>query len=282
MIVNCYKSKLSENPKITVREARNIISKELGVGEKTVSSTISDYNNSKIVKSPSRKRMKTSFKQLFDDMHRNTVRRHVHSFWFKKEVPTVDKIYKVVSEDTSLPPISRTNLFNLLKIMDFEYTKRCRNSALIEKDEIVLWRRRYLEDLKKYRQQGCHFYYLDETWVNEGECTSKTWVDHTVKSHRDAFLQGLTTGSKGPSGKGKRLIVLHIGSKDGFLPGGLLCFESKKNSADHHDEMNGDTFYEWMNSVLPRLKPNSVIVMDNASYHSVKIDKAPTSGTRTS
>jgi transposase len=97
-----------------------------------------------------------------------------------------------------------------------------------------------------------------------------------VKSHTDAFLKGLTTGPKNPSGKGKRLIVVHIGSADGFVEGGLLCFESKKNTADYHDEMNGDTFYDWFCGVLPRLKENCVIVMDNASYHSVKKDPVPT------
>jgi len=108
--------------------------------------------------------------------------------------------------------------------MDFVYTKCNRNSALIEKDEIDLWRRRYLQNIRKYRE-GRHLYYLDEIWVNAGDCTSKTWVDKTIKSPCDAFLQGLTTGSQTPSGKGKRLIVLHIGSEDGFVPGGLLCFE---------------------------------------------------------
>ncbi|CAI6345091.1 unnamed protein product [Macrosiphum euphorbiae] len=44
--------------------------------------------------------------------------------------------------------------------------------------------------------------------------------------------------------------------------------------------MNGDTFREWMEGILPRLKLNSVIVVDNASYHSVKMDKAPISNTR--
>lgn len=44
--------------------------------------------------------------------------------------------------------------------------------------------------------------------------------------------------------------------------------------------MNGDTFREWMEGILPLLRPNSVIVMDNASYNSVKIDRAPTSNTR--
>ncbi|XP_060873850.1 uncharacterized protein LOC132947568 [Metopolophium dirhodum] len=118
-------------------------------------------------------------------------------------------------------------------------------------------------------------YYLDETWVNAGETTKKTWVDKTVNSPRDAFLKGLTTGQKEPSGKGKRLIVLHIGSSDGFVPGGLLYFESKTNSAGYHNEMNGDTFYEWFVNILPSLKENAVVVVDNAPYHSVKTDTIP-------
>jgi len=74
-----------------------------------------------------------------------------------------------------------------------------------------LWGRRYLENIRKYREEGQHLYYIDEKWVNEGDCTSKMWVDKTIKSPRDAFLQGLTTGVQDLSGKGKRLIVLHIG-----------------------------------------------------------------------
>ena len=94
--------------------------------------------------------------------------------------------------------------------------------GLNEKDKIVLWRRRYLLNIRKYREEGRTIYYLDETWVNAGNCTSKTLLDKTIKSPSDAFLQGLTTGSQNPSGKDKRLIVLHIGSEDRFVPGGLL------------------------------------------------------------
>ncbi|XP_022160092.1 uncharacterized protein LOC111026344 [Myzus persicae] len=278
MIINAYKSKLESDSTKSLRTIRQELSKELGIGATTISTTITEYNNSKTVISPSKTRIKTSFRDTYyEEFERNVVRRHVHSFWFKREIPTVDKIHKAVSDDDSLPNISRTNLFRLLKDMEFRYSKRSRNSALTEKTEIVLWRRRYLEQLRKYRDEGRHLYYLDETWVNAGECTSKTWIDTTIKSPRDAFLQGLTTGAVNPTGKGKRLIVLHIGSEDGFVPGALLCFESKKNTRDYHDEMNGETFYEWMEGVLPRLKENSVIIMDNASYHSVKIDKAPTS-----
>ncbi|XP_022160668.1 uncharacterized protein LOC111026831 [Myzus persicae] len=104
----------------------------------------------------------------------------------------------------------------------------------------------------------------------------KIWVDKTIKSHRDTFLSGLSTGAPNPTGKGKRLIIVHIGSEEGFVNGGLLVFESKKGSADYHDEMNGDSFFDWIKGVIPLLKDNSVIVMDNAPYHSVKVERCPT------
>lgn len=210
------------------------------------------------------------------------IRRKIYQFWFNRELPTLGKILTVINEDQSLPSFSRTSLYRLMKSMEFEYVKRGRNSALLEKNEIILWRRRYIRDLRKYREEGRQIYYLDETWVNAGDVTSRIWSDNTVQSSQDAFSQGLSTGAVNPTGKGKRLIVVHIGSEDGFVPGGLLCFKSKKNTQDYHDEMNGDSFRDWLEGVLPRLKANCVIVMDNAPYHSVKKEKCPTTQWRKS
>lgn len=132
---------------------------------------------------------------------------------------------RTINEDSTLPNFSCTSLRRILKDLNFEYTKRSRNSALIKREDIVRWRRRYLESIKHYRSQSRPRYYLDETRVIAGETTSKTWVDRTVTSNQDAFLKGLITGQSNPSGKGKRLIVVHIWLSDGFVPGGLLCFE---------------------------------------------------------
>jgi len=44
--------------------------------------------------------------------------------------------------------------------------------------------------------------------------------------------------------------------------------------------MNGDTFKDWFVSILPRLHPNSIVVMDNAPYHSVQTEKYPTSNSK--
>lgn len=77
------------------------------------------------------------------------------------------------------------------------------------------------------------------------------------------------------TGKGKRLIITHIGSKDGFVEGGLHVFESKKQG-DYHKEMNSEVFENWFSEVLNKLEDNCVIVLDNASYHSRKVEQVPT------
>lgn len=279
-VIDVYKSNLPKYPNMPFYKMAKMIADSMGIGKTTVGMIIKEYNETKTVTIPKKKRSKKSFLDTFNDFDKNAVRTHVHRIWFRREIPTVDKIHQVVSADDSLPPISRTNLFRLLKALDFRYTKRSRNSALTERNELVEWRRRYLRDIERYREKGRHIYYLDETWVGVSECTSKTWVDTTIKSQRDAFQKELTTGSVNPSYKEKRLIVLDIGSEDGFVPDALLCFESKKNTSNNYDEINGDIFCEWMEGILSRLKPNSVVVMDNASYHSEKIDKAPSSGSR--
>ena len=125
--------------------------------------------------------------------------------------------------------------------MGFQYVKRNRKNIVIDHEDIILWRRDYLRKIHSYRKRGCKIYYLDETWINEGHTTSQIWIDPEVKSKKQAFLSGLSTGLKTPSGKGRRLIVLHIGSEDGFLEGGLLLFLSKK-TGDYHEEMTGDVF----------------------------------------
>lgn len=83
-----------------------------------------------------------------------------------------------------------------------------------------------------------------------------------------------------PSGKGQRLIVCHAGTVNGFISDGLLLFTSKK-TGDYHEEMDSARFKEWfLNALLPNIPPQSTIIMDNAPYHSVVLNKAPTSSWR--
>lgn len=117
---------------------------------------------------------------------------------------------------------------------------------------------------------------MDETWVNAGHTVNKTWVDTHVKTAKSAHKDGLTTGMKAPSGKGARLILLHAGGSGGFVHNCLCLFKAKSGHGDYHEEMDGGRFQKWFQTcLLQNCPPNSVFILDNASYHSVKVDSFP-------
>ena len=98
---------------------------------------------------------------------------------------------------------------------------------------------------------------------------------------KKAFLSGLSMGLRAPTVKGGQLIIIHIGSEDGFVNGALELFKVKKKEGDYHGEMNGPHYEEWFtNKFLPNIQLGSIIVMDNAPYHSVHVEKIPTSSTK--
>ena len=106
--------------------------------------------------------------------------------------------------------------------------------------------------------------------MNAHHTNQYIWVDSDGKS-----------GWKVPSGKGQRLIVVHAGGAEGWVKGADLVFRSKTNSADYHDEMNAEHLMDWFtNQLLPNIPLNSVIILDNATYHNKQKDKAPTTATR--
>ncbi|XP_001948346.2 uncharacterized protein LOC100161011 [Acyrthosiphon pisum] len=277
IIINVYEDILIKDPDIMYNNIVARVSAACGIGILTVKNTISEYKRTGKVSSPMNKKKRPTIINKVDDFHKFAIRQKIHAFWFRREIPTLAKIIQVVNDDPDLPNITRTSFQRLLKSMQFEYTKRYRDSALTEREDLVTWRRSYISDIRRYRQEGRTIYFLDEKLVNAEAFSSRVCVDQLKQSHRDAFLRGLVTESRNSTGKGKLLIVVHIGSAEGFVTGDLLCFESKKNTSDYHDEINGNTFFEWFCSVLPLLKDNSVIVMDNAPYHSVKTEQTPTS-----
>jgi transposase len=69
-----------------------------------------------------------------------------------------------------------------------------------------------------------------------------------------------------------------------LLPGCELVFKTlSTDGRDYHSEMNSVIFNKWVEEQLvPALPPKSLVVMDNASYHSVIKEgtKTLTSATR--
>lgn len=247
LIINLYKkySRCVNQLKGKKVSVYHKISEDTGIGIRTISKTVKMYTESRIVKSPNKKRIcnKTLFSNM-DELMKDAIRRKVHAFFMKNEIPTLNKVHAAIAEDSDFPNISRTSLFRILHNLNFKFEKRGRSSMLMDREDIICWRRSYLRSIKRYREEGKKIYYLDETWVNVGHTTPTIWVDKTIQSSKQAFLRGLTTGLKNPSGKGKRLIIVHIGSDTGFVDGGLYVFEGK-TTGDYHNEMTGEVFKEW-------------------------------------
>ena len=84
-----------------------------------------------------------------------------------------------------------------------------------------------------------------------------------------------------PFSRGERLIVLHAGSKAGFLKGTELVWMAKSSTGDYHDDMIGDNFFKWVKEkLIPHLPPKSVLIIDNSPYHNLQVDKCPTQASR--
>lgn len=168
--------------------------------------------------------------------------------------------------------ISKSSLGILLKDIGFKYKKEDNRRALIEKHDIALSRsiflRKYVENLTSDTPRPVIF--LDETWIYSKGNKGKSWQDKSVKSVRK------------PEGfDGKRYIIVHAGSERGFIDGASLVFASKTKVGDYHAEMNSKKFEEWITSqLMPYLPANSLIIMDNAPYHSVVLNKVPNTSSR--
>lgn len=107
--------------------------------------------------------------------------------------------------------------------------------------------------------------WIDETWVNACHSRSKGWPDNSL------LVTMLV-----PTGRGGRLIICHTGTASGFVSNAPLLFKSKKTGS-YHEEMDGVTFAKWFTrQLIPNIPPKSVIVMNNAPYHSVQVDRVPT------
>ncbi|KAH6945723.1 hypothetical protein HPB50_009718 [Hyalomma asiaticum] len=177
-----------------------------------------------------------------DDFDLSVLRRVVHGFLEKGEIPTIAKVVQRFKEDEMLPTVSTTTMQRMLKKLGFRYKKRSRNALLIEATHIVQSRRRYLCQIAELRRQGRAIFFTDEAWVNAGHTRSLVWIDGTVQSTYEARRSGLSAGLRNPSGKGGRLIVTHCGSEHGFVEGAAEVFQATKSSGDYHKEVNGDHY----------------------------------------
>ncbi|XP_063227677.1 uncharacterized protein LOC134533877 isoform X2 [Bacillus rossius redtenbacheri] len=219
-------------------------------------STVLKYYKKDIeeVSTPGKKREKSPQEgkslDTVDDFTVNAIRNAIYRMYAEGLNVTVDTILKEIRERQIDYYGGRSSLHKLLKKMGFSWTTVDGRKALIENENIVLQR---IDFLRKYKEE------------KERGTVSKSWQDKSLQSAKRRTV-----------GDGKRFIVVNAGGRTGFVPGAGLLFVSGQKTADYHGEMNGETFLMWFEDMLVHLEEPSVIIMDNASYHSTQVEKTPT------
>jgi hypothetical protein len=72
-----------------------------------------------------------------DEDSKYAIRRIVHSFFFKNEPLTLDKVLTAIHADGDLPKLTRSVLWKSLKELNFCFKKRNRKSILIDREDII-------------------------------------------------------------------------------------------------------------------------------------------------
>ena len=190
------------------------------------------------------------------------IRNIVIDFYRNGTQLTRSKVYqKYRQEYPDEPIISLHTVGRILNDQGFKYRKTKVNTNLLqEKEYFQKWKALFFLKRRELLNKGCKFYYTYETWHDISDCQTKLWK---CKTEPGTQVQQRKT-------RGSRFILCHIGSSDGFVAGAEKIVYDKDQA--FHKTTTESFYEEWISEIASKglIKPNSVIVMDNASYHSPK------------
>ncbi|XP_031829397.1 uncharacterized protein LOC116425591 [Nomia melanderi] len=263
VIRKCDEESRKNQMLIPLKQSTARAAEYVGVSERSIVRIRKEDANTdenQLLASPGKKRPRredTTFHYSQEDQ--KVIRDTVYDFYVnKKIVPTGPKILEAIKEKIEFP-WSVHSLYRVLRRIGFKW--RNSNSirkVLIEKPSIVAWRGKYIKSIQEYRAQNRNIIYLTETWVDSSLRFSKCW------QHEDA-----SEGSQGTSFP-LRLLILHAGGRNGFVQSAEMIYKVTNS------QMNATNFEKWIKEkLLPNIPAKSVIVMDNAPYHSVQLNRPP-------
>jgi len=242
----------------------------LDIGIATVKRVMADYNRDpKLLDGPAKMRGRPA--HAVSASYQEAVRSYIRSANKKGEYITLVNIRDFLKENSTGEPFHIATLARTLNRWGFEFGKGTRSQHLKEKDHVIAARQRYLRKKRDNRTPGTETdtirpeVYLDESYVNKNHSNDFIWY-----SDEDGpWVQK-------PTGKGERLIIINAITKSGWVSGSKLVFKSTRKTGDYHGQMNLDLFKKWLTEMLlPNIPKNSLIIMDNASYHNTLSEYSP-------
>ena len=130
--------------------------------------------------------------------------------------------------DENLPTMSQSNVTTPLEENELQVrTEKKRNGALIEREDIIRWRRTFITKIRDIPSGGKTHLLFGRNMGKCGRHTAARVGGQHHSSASNARERGLTIGPPTPTAKGKRLIVLHIGSEDGFVENGCCVLNRR-------------------------------------------------------
>ena len=241
----------------------------LGIGVATVKRIMADYNRDpKLLDEPTKTRGRPV--HAVNKTHQEAIRGYIRSANKQGTHITLSNIGDFLKERSSEEePFHIATLARTLNRWGFEFGKGTRSQHLKEKDHVIAARHRYLRKKRDNRTSGGDTIrpevYLDESYVNKNHSNDFIWYS----GEDGPWVQK-------PTGKGERLIIINAITKSGWVPGAKLVFKSTKKTGDYHGQMNSDLFRKWfMEMLLENIPENSLIIMDNASYHNTLAEHSP-------
>ncbi len=240
----------------------------LGIGIATVKRIMADYKRDpKILDKPSKIRGRPT--HTINVSYQEIVRTYIRAANKNGEYITLENIRDFLEENSTEEPFHISTLARTLNRWGFEFGKGTRSQHLKEKDYVIAARQRYLRKMRDNRLIGTETVrpevYLDESYVNKNHSNDFIWY-----SEEDGpYVQK-------PTGKGERLIIINAISLSGWVPAAKLVFKSSRKTGDYHGQMNSNLFEKWFTEMLlPNIPENSLIIMDNASYHNTLAEHSP-------
>ena len=243
----------------------------LGIGLATVNRVMANYRKDpESLHAPPQLRGRPTYS--VDVSHQEAMRAYIRQANLEGRHMTLETMRSFLQEKSPEESFHVSTLARTLDRWGFEFGKGTRTQHLKEKDSIVVARQHYLRRMRQNRIASGNRVirpevYLDESYVNKNHSKDFVWYS----SEDGPWIQK-------PTGKGERRIILHAITKDGWVPEAKVVFKSPRKTGDYHGQMNGDVFQQWfLERLLPHIPRHSLIIMDNASYHTIlSDDSAPT------
>ena len=249
-------------------ESAQLTADALQFGVSTVRRVMADFNRdpSSLNRMPAPKGRP---EQVIDLSHEAAIRQFIRSANQNGQYITIASISEFLKDRDKNVTFHSTTLARTLNRWGFEFGKGKRSQHLKEKDDVILARQQYLRLMKSNRDKDDqpirNEIYLDESYVNKNHSNDFIWY----------FGEDGPWVQK-PTGKGERLIIVNAISSYGWVDGAKLVFQAKRKTGDYHGQMNAEMFTKWFQEkLIPNIAHNSLIIMDNASYHKELSDDSP-------